>query len=296
MIKEINIFGLRITFYAIMILIGALCSYFVAQHFATKHGYKKDILSNCFLLVFPAGVVGARLWYVIANFYEFKDNLIEILYIWNGGLAIQGGVILGALAGVAYFYKYFPKEPKRFWADLIIPNILIAQAIGRWGNFFNQEVYGICTPIKDMWYIPRVIIDNAYNINDVNCAVGLAPLPLFFIEFVINTLGFILITFVLRSFWKRGRKPGDLAALYFIWYGGIRLLLEGLRNQSFIMSVTEGGAIGSTYIMSGLMLLFGIGFMIFNRIIPAPKEVDKYEYKSVLEVIPTENSEDNNGV
>ncbi|MDR0831304.1 MAG: prolipoprotein diacylglyceryl transferase [Bacillales bacterium] len=285
---------ITLTWYAVFIFVGALLSYFTAQHIAKKHGYKKEILLNCFYLVFPMGILGSRIWYVIANYHEYKDvpffdPNVGPLAIWNGGLAIQGGVILGAIAGVWYFMHYFPKENKRFWADLIIPNILIAQAIGRWGNFMNNEVFGVCTQKSNLWWVPDFIIKQLQTATissgqACNVSAGAVPLPLFLIEFLINTFGFFLITWFLRNYWHKGKKPGDLGALYFVWYGAVRLILEGFRMKDFIMTVS-GEGLGSTYVLSGIMVAFGLGWLVVNRIIKDPPVKDNYEYFDVLEKI-----------
>ncbi len=256
-----ELFGIPIRWYAICILVGALITLLTCQGIMKRYGYGKELLNDMFLYAFIGGLVGARLWYILANFYEFLNagNLFEIIWamisVWDGGLAIQGGVLLGTVCGFWYLYKYCPdkkKYPKAFIADVIIPNILIAQVFGRWGNFFNQEVYGKCVSVSSWEFLPEFIIDQM-SVCTSNDKIAV---PLFLIEGVINLIGWILITFVLRYYWK-SKKDGYLSATYFIWYGVVRMSLEMFRDSQYNMSITEGG-IPTSMVMSGLYIIGGI--------------------------------------
>lgn len=258
-------FGIPIRWYAICVLGGALLTLLTCQSIMKRYGYGKEILSDMFLYAFGGGLVGARLWYIIANFHEFLgmgnifDIILGMISVWDGGLAIQGGVILGVICGYWFAYKYYPdskKYPKGLLADIIIPNILIAQVAGRWGNFFNQEVYGKCVPSSGWEFLPEFIIDQM----GVCSGAGKIAVPLFLIESVINFVGWILITFVLRYLWTN-RKNGYLSCLYFIWYGVVRIILEPLRDSKFNMSFTEDG-IPTSMVMSALFIVGGIVMML----------------------------------
>ncbi len=255
----IQIGSFTIYWYAIFILTGAVVTYYVSQYFIKKDGYPHVTLENCFFIVFPAGIIGARIWYVLSSLSEYQDNWLNVFNFRLGGLAIQGGVTLGVLAGIWYFKKYYPKMALRYAMDIVIPNILIAQAIGRWGNFFNQEVYGACLPTAKFWFLPNFIVEQMSN---GICLAGYTAVPLFLYESLLNTIGFILITFVLRKFWKKGRHFGDLAALYFIWYGVVRALLEPLRDSEYIMYIF---GIKTSVATSIAFIIFGIVFMILSR-------------------------------
>ena len=138
----ISIFNFEIRFYAIFIVVGAILAYILSRVFCRKEGLDDTILEGTFYLAFPMGIVGARIWYVIAEWgKEFANQpFYKVFAIWEGGLAIQGGVILGALVGIWYIHHRKPNYNVLAIADLVVPNILVAQAIGRWGNFFNAEV------------------------------------------------------------------------------------------------------------------------------------------------------------
>lgn len=260
-----QLFGFEIRWYALCILTGALITLFTCQRIMKSYGYGKEILSDMFIYAFLGGLVGARLWYIIANFHEFLNagNIFDIVWamirVWDGGLAIQGGVILGVICGVWFAYKYYPddkKYPKRLLADIIIPNILIAQVAGRWGNFFNKEVYGKCVAESEWEFLPDFILEQM----SVCGGNGKIAVPLFLIEGTINFIGWILITFVLRYLWTK-RKDGYLTALYFIWYGVVRLVLEPFRDNMFKMSITEGG-IHTSMVMSALFVIGGIIYIL----------------------------------
>jgi len=264
----ITLFGIEIRWYALCILTGALLAMFVSQRIIRSYGYGKEIIGDMFLYAFIGGLVGARLWYIIANIHEFINagNIFDIigsmLAVWNGGLAVQGGVILGAICGFWFLYKNYPdkkKFPKGLIADAIIPNILIAQVLGRWGNFFNQEVYGNCVSVSNWEFLPNFIIEQMQGGKIVCTGTEMAS-PLFLIEGTINFIGWILITFVIRHFWT-SRKHGYLSCLYFIWYGLIRMILEPFRNEKFNMSFTEGG-VHTSMLMSGLFIVGGIIVML----------------------------------
>ena len=174
--KDFQIFGITITFYALIILFGAYIAYLLSRYFVNKEGYDDKILESTFYIAFPSGIVGARIWYVIAEWNKaFAGRpFYSVFFIWEGGLAIQGGAILGILVGVLYVHYKKPHYNVLAMADLVIPNILIAQAIGRWGNFFNQEVYGAATEVG-AWKILGNLFDEQMTID------GAFRLPLFLI-------------------------------------------------------------------------------------------------------------------
>ena len=129
----IYIGNLHIAFYAICIIVGAIVAYKLSQHFLKKKGFDPEAIENLFYIAFPCGIVGARIWYVIAQWSaEFASRpWYKVFFIWEGGLAIQGGVIAGVVAGVIFMIKRRPNIPVLLAADCIVPTILIAQAIGR---------------------------------------------------------------------------------------------------------------------------------------------------------------------
>jgi phosphatidylglycerol:prolipoprotein diacylglycerol transferase len=212
------------------------------------------------LIVFPAGILGARLWFVLSRWDFYGSNLVEILKLWNGGLAIQGGVMGGVIAGVIFHKVKKLKFPLLKLFDIAIPNILIAQSIGRWGNFFNQEVYGACVSRNTLNFIPNFILNNMEV-----CDIGEVAQPLFLYESIINFIGFILISIIIRRFVKI-IIDGELTALYLIWYGLVRLIMEPLRNEMYIMRVF--GNLSLSITTSVLFIITGVALILYLRLKP----------------------------
>lgn len=276
-----SIGGLKITFYAICILLGAICAYKLSQLFLKRRGYDPEAIENLFYIAFPAGIVGARIWYVIATWAdEFADRpFYKVFYIWEGGLAIQGGVILGIIAGVIFMILRRPNIPALLATDCIVPTILVAQGIGRWGNFFNQEVYGKCVDSKYWSWLPNFIEDRfTYAVQKDNgwitgwamngdsrtylCQEGQLAEPLFLIESLINIGGFLLIAIAIPKLFKFVAKKtnnrislanGDLMCLYIVWYGVVRAIMEPLRDPQFIMGDFASKYMAYVFIVVGII-------------------------------------------
>lgn len=160
------VFDTALTWYSVFILIGALLTYFISNYFYKKESESQkypELVFDTFLVAFPMGLVGARIWYVLSEWTYYMNDPLAILRVWEGGLAIQGGVMLGIVSGVGYAIWKMRKHGMTMsitrLMDLIIPNILIAQVIGRWGNFFNREVYGACTSKESLWFLPSFVLD-----------------------------------------------------------------------------------------------------------------------------------------
>lgn len=244
-----------IAFYALFILGGAVLVYFLCDHrFYQEYG-KHGILESTLYVAFPAGIIAARIGYVIGNWNgdlggieSFASRCARgewwsIFAVWEGGLTILAGAIGGIVAGVLWFK--FRKKQYSLWLamDVIVPAILIAQAVGRMGNFFNCEVYGQAVLAENCWIFPKIITNNmvftTQGVVDPNLAPGYIHLPLFLIEALINVAGYFVIRYGLGRGLKKYIEPGDLAASYLIWYGLVRVLLEPLRDASFNMG-TQG--------------------------------------------------------
>jgi phosphatidylglycerol:prolipoprotein diacylglycerol transferase len=160
------VFGTNLTWYSVFVLLGAIVTYIVTEYFYRKNEESKkcpDLILNTFLIAFPSGLAGARIWYILSELEYYLSDPISMLKVWEGGLAIQGGVLLGALVGIWYvthmIRKYGLNLKVTTIMDMAIPNILIAQVIGRWGNFFNREVYGACVDGESLWFLPKFIKD-----------------------------------------------------------------------------------------------------------------------------------------
>ena len=301
--KQITIFGISIAYYAICILIGAITAYKLSQHFLKKRGYDPEAIETLFYIAFPAGIIGARLWWVIA-----EGAWDRWWAIHEGGLAIQGGVLLGALVGIIYMRTKRKNIPILTAVDCIVPNILIAQAIGRWGNFFNQEVYGHCV---DRWTWLPDFLENRFVYQVNNDGYTKIPLcdtadqmvvPLCFIEGLLNVAGFFLIVFAIPAISKLISKKfnskytianGTLMGAYFTWYGIVRAILEPLRNSDYTMGSTDGVNNLISVYMSIAFIVLGIAIIVLCHVFR-----DKFQKPvldtNVIDEVKDDKVEENN--
>ena len=233
--------------YSVMILLGMVA----AVVFGTREGKKIGITANEILdgviIVIPLSIVGTRLWYVIFEWDRYRNDLMQILNIRDGGLAIHGGVIT-AFISVYFFTKYKKIDFLRAF-DLVAPGFLVAQAFGRWGNFFNQEAHGgviggitNLVPnlslddqrafLSDKLHLPDYITNNMY----LHGPDGLNYYhPTFLYESVWNISGFILLLILRRTKFIR---TGDLLPIYLIWYSFGRFFIEAMRTDSLYIGDT----------------------------------------------------------
>ena len=278
-----TVFGTNISWYSVIVLTGAIVAYLISKYFYKKEELSKkypDLMETLFLVAFPCGLLGARIWYIVSELDYYLADPISMLRVWEGGLAIQGGVLGGILAGYLVLkYKGLDKSFRRL-VDLIVPNILIAQSIGRWGNFFNQEVYGECVSKNSVSWIPNFILNNM-NGGAIYCKTGYVATPLFLYESLLTLFGFILISIVIRKFFTK-RVDGELGAMYLIYYGLIRIIMEPMREETYIMRIF--GDVSQSMLMSALFILGGIGLIVYlelNRKKLKNQEVKDDENKEV---------------
>ena len=234
-----------IAWYAICILSGAILVYFICDHRLYKEYGKHGIVESTFMVAFPAGILGARLGYVIGEWNHGPHSFAERvasgewwapLAIWEGGLTIISGALIGIIVGVAWFMWRNKKYSIWVAVDIIVPTILIAQGIGRWGNFFNCEVHGFQVNDQAWRWLPKIIFNNIHYSDAHGFADdGMLWLPLFFIEFVTNFVGYAVIRYGVGEGLKKYREMGDLAFLYIFWYGLTRVIMEPLRDASYNM-------------------------------------------------------------
>ena len=263
-----NIFGYDVRWYSLLILIAVFLGYFIINSEAKRFNIRNDFMFNIMFWALIFGIIGARLYYVLFNLDYYINNLSEIVKIWNGGLAIHGGVIAGFLVILYYSKKY--KVSLTRLLDIIVPALLLAQAIGRWGNFFNREAYGSVVSYQTLInfkIIPGFVIDNMY-IN------GAYHLPMFYFESLWCLIGFILILFVRRI---KYLKCGNVLSFYLIWYGIGRLVIESFRTDSLML-----GEFKVAKIVSILFIIIGI-IIIFIKS-AKPKLDDLYNTDETIEI------------
>ncbi len=251
-----------ILWYGLLIVSGTVIAYFIADHIMYKKYHKHGLIEGIAIIAFLTGIVGARLWScLVLEFDYYSQNPLEILKVWEGGLAVQGGIFLGAGVTIPYVILKRKDLNVRYAMDVILPCIMIAQAIGRWGNFFNQEVYGNVVSSDVMKIFPKIIANNML-IN------GQYRLPLFFIESVINLIGFFVLRYAIGRGLKKWLSLGDIGASYIIWYGLTRVALEPLR-EGFSLNGHESGY-GYTqswiiaFVMVGIGILLIVAFHLYD--------------------------------
>ncbi len=207
-----------IYWYGIIIAIGFCIAIFYGYFEAKRTGLESDHIANVVLIGAPVAIVGARLYYVAFNFSQYKNNLWEIIEIWNGGLAIFGGLIAGGIAG----FIYCKCAKVRFFelADIAVGGFFIGQSIGRWGNFMNCEAYGCETELP--WKMGVVERGKLIFVH-----------PTFLYESLWNAVGFL----IMFAFRKKKKYHGQLFWFYLLWYGLGRVWIEGLRTDSLYIGM-----------------------------------------------------------
>jgi len=260
-----NIFGIQgfnIAWYGIIIASGLLLGVLLAMYRAKRRGLNPDMILDFILLAVPLAVVGARLYYVAFEWENYAGDPLKIFAINQGGLAIYGGVIGGIIAAAVFCKaKKFPLLPL---LDLAVPSLILGQAIGRWGNFVNQEAFGNLITNPSLQFFPvAVYIENLGEWHQAT----------FFYESLWN---FVLLGVVLLLGRKKG-KDGVLLSAYFIGYGAGRFLIEGLRTDS--LYILPG--IRVSQMLSLLLIALGIVMLILLRkgVLQAKPYDGKYRFR-----------------
>lgn len=242
---------IQIYWYSIMILLGLLVGLVFIYMEAKKQNINTDFLTNLAFYAIIIGIVSARLYYVAFNWDYYSNNIFEIFEIWNGGLAIHGGIIGGGLFTLFYCKKY--KVNLYRILDICVVGLIIAQAVGRWGNFFNQEAYGMLTTKESLvsLNIPEFVI-NGMNIN------GGYYHPTFLYESIWNVIGFIVLIVIRRVL--KNLKTGQLTGMYLVWYSLGRIVIEGMRTDSLML-----GNIKVAQLVSIILIILGILLIVIRQ-------------------------------
>lgn len=244
-----SIGNIHIYWYSICIFLGMLIASILIFRESKRQKIDEDFLINLLFYTILFGLLGARLYYVIFNLAYYTKHPLEILAVWNGGLAIHGGIF----AGLAFIIYYCHKNNKDFFQilDIFVPGLIIGQAIGRWGNFFNQEAYGPITSITALknLKLPDFIINGMY-------IDGFYREPTFFYESLWCFIGFIILL-LLRK--RKNIKRSQLTGFYLIWYGLERVYVEGLRTDSLML-----GGLKVAQLVSLLFIIAGFTIYIYS--------------------------------
>lgn len=245
-----NFGPLSVRWYGIIIAVGILLGYFVAQRALVKAGLHKDTLVDIIFYSALFGFIAARIYFVIFQWPYYAENPGEIIKIWHGGIAIHGGLIGGFIAGVIVC-KVKNLNPFQI-GDIVAPSIILAQGIGRWGNFMNHEAHGepVSRAFLEQLHLPNFIIENMY-IN------GQYYHPTFLYESIWDVAGFIILVNI-----RKHLKLGETFFLYLTWYSFGRFFIEGLRTDSLMLTSN----IRVAQLVSILLILISISLIIYRRI------------------------------
>lgn len=255
--------GFHIAFYGVVILIGALMCLFVSDQRMYKRYHKHGLLEIIFVVAFPAGIVGARVWYVVGNWSrEFAQrDFYHVFEIWNGGLTILGGAFFGILVG-ALMARFSKKGLDARWTvDEVVPTVLIGQAVGRWGNFFNNEVYGRAVSVDYFRWLPTWLVEQMHISTpggaNATAGAGMIYVPLFLIESVLSIAGYFIIQYVVGKALNKWAAKGDRVGCYFLWYGIVRVIMEPFRDTNFNMGTDNAWSICNSliYILIGIVII-----------------------------------------
>ncbi|GAB6991876.1 prolipoprotein diacylglyceryl transferase [Paenibacillus pini] len=218
-----NIGSLSVHWYGLILGLGALAGLMLVIREGKRFGITPEFFMDMLLLGVPSAIIGARIYFVAFKWDDYKDNIVDVFKIWNGGIAIYGALIGAIICAVIYFkYKGY-----NFWriADICAPGLLLGQMIGRWGNFVNQEAYGGVVEesfLRNNLHLPNFIV-NQMNVE------GVYHHPTFLYESLWSLVG-IFILLVLRR--QKFLRSAELFLSYFIWYSIGRFFIEGLRTDS----------------------------------------------------------------
>ena len=238
--KSISIFGFEIAFYGITIAAAMLAGLWIAMRTANKTGQNPDLYFDMGMLAIFCALIGARAYYVVFAWENYKNNLLEIFNLRHGGLAIYGGVIGGAVA--VYMFARMKKQKFLQLADTASVGLVLGQIIGRWGNFFNREAFGGYT---DNLFAMQLPLDAVYSwdvtpemMENLRTAGGVQYIqvhPTFLYESLWN----LMVLVLLAVYTKRKKFDGEVFCLYLLGYGLGRAWIEGLRTDQLWIPGTE---------------------------------------------------------
>lgn len=246
-----DLFGLQIYWYAIIIVSAIAIALWLSNREALRVGLKEDDMTNFILWALPIAIIGARLYYILFDLGPYLADPIQIFNTRSGGLAIYGGLIAAVIVLIVYTRHNFI-DPWLF-LDVVSPSVMLAQAMGRWGNFTNHEAFGGETTRQflESIHLPQFIINNMY-------IDGAFRQPTFFYESMWSLLGFILILIIRK---KVMVKRGELFLGYVTWYSFGRFFIEGMRTDSLYFF----GGLRVSQVLSLVLFVGGIALFIYRR-------------------------------
>ena len=280
---------LPIYMYGICIVIGVAVATWVATIEAKRVGHNPDIYLDFLFYALIFGLIGARIYYVVFRWDDYKDNLWNIFALREGGLAIYGGVIAALITAVIYTRV----KKLAFWpfVDVCAPSLVLGQAIGRWGNFFNREVFGHYTnSLFAMRYLVDQVNDKPASVMDhVVQAYGAQYIqvqPTFLYESAWNLLVFVLLVIYSRH----KKRDGEIILLYLFGYGLGRFFIEGMRTDQLFLLRT---GIPVSQLLSAALVVFSVvAIFVRRRLVPAVVAVTSAEAVEIVAAEEVEDTED----
>ncbi len=248
-IFQVGNFGLR--WYSFLVAAGLALGTVVAYYEAKRRGEKTEEVFNALLIAVPFAIIGARIYHVIHEWSFYSDHPSRIIRIDEGGIGIYGA-ILGSVIAMLIFTKV-RKLPMWRWMDIGAPGLLAGQALARWGNYFNEELYG--KPTDAAWAINIPLekrIDGYEGFTSFH--------PLFLYESLLNLIGLGIFYYISRTYAKKF-KEGDFALMYGVWYGAVRLGLENFRIGNWRVA----GDVPTATIISILAIVLCGGGLIYRH-------------------------------
>ena len=270
----------EVYWYGILIAAALVLCIALAIKQAKKYNFPDTLIYDTMLVTIPCAIIGARAYYVIFNWSIYKDNLKSIFDTRAGGLAVYGGIVL-SLVGLLLMCK-IRKIPFTSLVDYCVVYLPLGQAIGRWGNFFNQEAFGTTTTAPwGMW--SRSV--QSYLSRFCPELVALSPVhPTFLYESIADLIIFVILLQVR----KKSTRSFETTSAYFVLYGAVRFFIEGLRTDSLYIGTT---GIRASQALSLLLLLFGLFYIAFAHI----KNFEKKPFPAKLYVVEDSKSEKTSG-
>ncbi len=257
---------LAVHWYGIAYAIGLAAVYFVVSHEARWRRLDVELFPNAMIVVAIAALIGGRLYHVIDQWQLYRDNLPAIVLPPYSGLGVYGGIIAGTAA--AFLYARWKHQSFLRWADAVAPGLFVMQAIARWGNFFNEELYGAPTNLP--W---GIAIQCQYRTQGYACPPGSDPAatlgqhfqPMFLYESLSGLIGAIVLIWLARRFAARLRA-GDLLLVFFIWYGSVRFAVETLKADNWTFF-----GIPTAMIISSVVVVAAVAVLLWRHLaVPRP--------------------------
>lgn len=257
-----SIFGIEVYWYGIIICMGIIGGLLIAMHFAKKAHQDPEVYSEFLIYCLIGAIIGARLFYVVFAWEEYKDNLWSILALREGGLAVYGGVIGGVI--VALIFTQVKRLEKSYLFDVGAIGLILGQAIGRWGNFLNMEAFGSYTnnllamaiKVTQAKYIPDSVLDKIVTIEGVPY-IQVHP------TFLYESLWSFGVLIFLMVYFKHKKFQGELFLMYLIGYGVGRFWIEGLRTDQLIIPSTS---LPASQVLSAILVIVSMTVIIIKRV------------------------------